>query len=85
MNVRRKYCTSIDFKLSNCLIGVVKLTKNTDPDTHKYSNYGIGFEIRSQFSWTDGGVGKNVIIFGADNSSSVHIDGRNKYILVLGQ
>ena len=27
----------------------------------------------------------NVIIFGVDNSSSVHIDGRNKNILVLGE
>ena len=28
---------------------------------------------------------KNVIIFGVDNNSSVHIDGRNKNILVLGE
>ena len=28
---------------------------------------------------------KNVIIFGVDNSSSVHIDGRNKNILVFGE
>ena len=26
---------------------------------------------------------KNVIIFGADMSSSVHIDNKNKYILIL--
>ena len=29
--------------------------------------------------------GENVIIFGVDNSSSVHIDGRKKNILVLGE
>ena len=29
--------------------------------------------------------GKNVISFGVDNSSSVHIDGGNKNILVLGE
>ena len=29
--------------------------------------------------------GKNVIIFGVDNSSSVHNDGGNKNILVLGE
>ena len=28
---------------------------------------------------------KNVIVSGVDNSSSVHIDGRNKIILVLGE
>ena len=29
-------------------------------------------------------MGQNVIIFGADTSSSVHIDNKKKYILVLG-
>ena len=49
-----------DFTLGNWLYGAVKLTKNTDPDKYKYS---IRFHSRSQFSWTDGGVTKNVIIF----------------------
>ena len=30
-------------------------------------------------------MGKNVIIFGADMSSSVHIDNKNKDILILGE
>ena len=30
-------------------------------------------------------MGKNVIIFGADMSSSVHIDNKRKYILILGE
>ena len=34
---------------------------------------------------TDGSLGKNVIIFGADTSSSVHIDIKNKDILILGE
>ena len=58
---------------------------NTDPDKYKYSGYGIGFNSRWQFSWTDGSVGNNVIIFGVDNSSPMHVDGRNKKILVLGE
>ena len=29
--------------------------------------------------------GKNVIIFGADNSSSVHIDNKNKDIFILSE
>ena len=33
----------------------------------------------------DGSNGNNVIIFGLDNSYSVHIHGRNKNILVLGE
>ena len=31
------------------------------------------------------GVGKNSIIFGADNSFLVHTDSKKKYILVLGE
>ena len=30
-------------------------------------------------------MGRNVIIFGADMSSSVHIDDKNKDILILGE
>ena len=74
-----------DFTLDNCLFGAVKLTKNADPDKYVYSGYSIGFDSRSQFSWADENNGKNAIIFGVDNSYSVHIDNRNKNILVLGK
>ena len=43
-----------------------------------YSGYGIG-----EFSLADGSIGKNVIIFGVDVSSSVDIDNKNKDISVL--
>ena len=55
-----------DFTLNNCLFGSVKLTKNADLDNHKYSSYGIGFDHRSELFFTDGRMGKNAIIFGAD-------------------
>ena len=45
----------------------------------------IGFDSRSQFSLTDGNMRKNVIIFGADISSSVHVDNTGNYILILGE
>ena len=61
----------------------MKLTKNADPDKYRYSGYGIGFDLRSQFAWSDGSWGKNLIVFGADMSSSVHVDYKNKDILVL--
>ena len=67
-----------DFTLNNSLFGSVKLTKNADPDKYKYSRYGIVFDSRSEFSFTNGGVGKNVIIFGAGTSSSVHINNKIK-------
>ena len=62
---------------------LVKLTKNADPDKYKYSGYGIGFDSRSEFSLPDGTMGRNVIIFGADMSSSVHVDNKRKYILIF--
>ena len=51
----------------------MELTKSADPDKYGYSGYGIGFDARSQFSLPDGSWGKNVIIFGVNNSSSVVI------------
>ena len=53
----KKY-SNIDFTLNNCLSGSVKLTENTDPDKYKYSGYGIGFDSRSEFLFTDGSMGK---------------------------
>ena len=41
--------------------------------------------LSSEFSLPDGSVGKNVIVFGADMSSSVHIDKKKKDILILGK
>ena len=74
-----------DFTKGNCLFRSVKLTENPDPDKYKYSVYDIGFDFRSEFLFTDGSMGRNVIIFGADMSSSVHIDNKNKDILILGE
>ena len=74
-----------NFTPGNCLFGAVELTKNADPDKYSYSGYGIGFESRSKFSLPDSGSGKNIIIFRVDNSSSVHIAGKNKNILVKDQ
>ena len=74
-----------DFTLGNCLFGSVKLTKNADLDKYKYSGYGIGFDSCSEYSLPYGNMGKIVIIFGADMSSSVHIDNKGKVILILGE
>ena len=47
--------------------------------------YGVRFDSHTEFSLPDGSMGKNVIIFGADMSSSGHIDNREKDILILGK
>ena len=61
----------------------VKLTKNADPGKCSYAGYGIEFDSRSLFWFPGFDWGKNVI-FGVDNSFSMHIDNNKKDILVLG-
>ena len=72
-----------EFTLKDCLFGAVKSTKNADPDKYSYSGHGIGFDSRLLFSVTNFDWSKNVVIFGVDNSSSVHIDNKKKDVLVL--
>ena len=69
--------------LENALFGPVSLTKNTDIDKYKYSGYGIKFDRKGSFSFPGAGLGKNVIIFGVDMSSSTNIDNRKKDILIF--
>ena len=63
-----------DPTIKNCLFGAVTLTKDVDIDKYIYSGYGIGLDRRSSFSFSGGGFGQNIIIFGADMSSSIDID-----------
>ena len=74
-----------DFTLGNCLFGSVKLAKYADLDKYKYTGYSIVIDSRSELLFTDGSYRKNVIIFGADMSSSVHVDNKRKDILILGE
>ena len=74
-----------DFTLCNCLFGSVNLTKNADLDKYKNSEYGIGFDSGSEFSLSDDSIGKNVNIFGADKSWSVHVNNKRKGILILNE
>ena len=71
--------------MKNCLFGAVTLTKNANIEKYKYYGYSIVFDRRSSFSFLSGGFGQNVLIFGADMSSSIHVDNKKKYILVLGK
>ena len=74
------YCNP-DFALDDCLFGAVKLTKNVNPNKYRYSGHGKGFNARLQFSLSNGEWGLNAVIFGVDNSSSVHADHRKKIYL----
>ena len=79
------YKYSSDTTLGNCLSGAVKLLKNADIDKYSYSRYGIGFDMKGTFGFFSTGFGRNVIIFRVDMSSSVHIDNKKNYILILGK
>ena len=70
----------------------MRITKNaTDSDKNNYKGYGIYFDERSQFGHTitENGVtytstGRNVLIFGADMSFSVHATNKANHIYVMG-
>ena len=71
--------------LENCLFGAVSQTKNADIDKYGYSQCGIGFDRHGNFSFSGTRLGRNVIIFGVDMSSSTRINNRKKDILILGK
>ena len=75
---------STKFKLADCLLGAVKLNKAADFDKYGFSGYSIGFDTHLNFSVYDK-LDKNIIIFGVENSLSVHTDNRRKENLVFDE
>ena len=71
--------------LENCLFAAVSLTKNADIDAYGHSGYEIGFDRHGLFSFAGTGLGRNVIIYGVNLSSSTMIDNREKGILILSK
>ena len=62
------------------------MTKNANVGKYSYSGYGIGFDTPGLFSMSNNsGIGKNLMIFGTEMSSSVYIYNKRKYILILGK
>ena len=74
-----------DPTVKSCSFGAVTLTKNADIDKYRHSGYGIAFDRKTAFSFPGTGFGQNVLTFGANMSSSAHIDNRKKDISVLGK
>ena len=66
-------------------IEAARLNNTTDLDNFIYSGYGIGFDHTGTFTHPEGNLARNVIILGADMSSSVHASNKTKDILVLGK
>ena len=61
----------VTFTLKDFLFVLVKLTKNADSHKYSYSTYSIGFNSHSLFLIQKFYFGKNVLIFGVDNSSFI--------------
>ena len=78
--ISKNYNISSYPTLENCLLGAVSLTKHVDIDQYKYSEYGIRFDRKGEFSFGSNGFGRNWIIFGADMSSSIHANNKTKNI-----
>ena len=75
-----------DNVLKNCLFGTTKVTKpgdTTDTDKYIYSGYGLGFDSTSQFTHPQGGIARNIIIFGVNSSNSIHATNKTQNILML--
>ena len=80
------------FTIQDALFGAIQITKNdTDNSKNNCKGYGICFDERSQFGHTmiEGGRthitnGRNVLIFGADMSFSIHRTNRGNHIYVMG-
>ena len=66
-------------------MAAIKLEKNANFDKYKYSGHSFGFDRRGSFPVTNQGIGQNLIIFGVDMSSSIHVDNKKKDILILGE
>ena len=64
------------------MFGAVELTKNYHIDNYQYSGYRVGFDRKGSFSFPGLQFGQNMIIFGVDMSSSVHIDNKGKDIFI---
>ena len=72
------------FTVQNALFGVMGITKNADASKYKYKGYGICFDEGGSFSKGDTSNGKNVLIFGVDESSLVHANNKANNIYVMG-
>ena len=78
------------FTIQNALFGAMQITKNADNSKNNYKGYGICLDERSEFGHpiTEGGFthtadARNVLIFGADMSFSVHTTNRANNIYVM--
>ena len=67
------------------MFGAIKITKDVNTSHYQYHGYGICFDGKSDFNFGNLANGKNVIIFGADMSSSSHSTNKANNFYVSGK
>ena len=72
------------FTVQNALFGAMQVIKNADTSKYKYKGYGISFDEGGSFSKENISNGKNVLIFGVDESSLVHANNKANNIYFMG-
>ena len=72
------------FTIQNAFFGAVEITKNADTSKYNYKGYGICFDEGGTFSKGNINNGRNVLIFGAHESSLVHANNKANNIKVMG-
>ena len=72
------------FTIQNALFGAMEITKNADTSKYAYKGYGICFDEGGTFSKGNINNGRNVLIFGVDESSLVHANNKANNIYVMG-
>ena len=72
------------FTVQNALFGAMQITKNADTSNYKYKGYGICFDEGGSFSKGNISNGKNVLIFGVDESSLIHANNKANNIYIMG-
>ena len=79
-------CSTRDttFTIQNALFGAMEITKSADTSKYKYKGYGICFDEGGSFSIRNINNGRNVLIFGVDESSVVQSNNKANNIYVMG-
>ena len=74
------------YPLLNALFGAIKVDKkgSTDPEKWVFTGKGIAIDSDGSYGMGPQGLGRNVILFGVDNTNSKHPVNRPHHFMVLG-
>ena len=62
----------------------MEIPKNADTSKYKYKGYGICFDEGGSFSIGNINIGRNVLIFGVDESYVIHSNNKANNVYVMG-